>query len=48
MATIIEVNGTNIHYKLEGPQNGPTIVFQTHLEPICAFGTMSFRIYQKT
>ena len=31
MATIIEVNGTNIHYKLEGPQNGPTIVFSNSL-----------------
>ena len=31
MATIIQVNGTNIHYKLEGPQNGPTIVFSNSL-----------------
>ena len=31
MATIIEVNGTNIHYKLEGPKNGPTVVFSNSL-----------------
>ena len=31
MATVIEVNGINIHYKLEGPENGPTIVFSNSL-----------------
>ena len=31
MSTVISVNGINIHYKLEGPENGPTIVFSNSL-----------------
>ena len=31
MAAVIEVNGINVHYKLEGPENGPTIVFSNSL-----------------
>ena len=31
MSTVINVNGINIHYKLEGPENGPTIVFSNSL-----------------
>ena len=31
MSTVISVNGINIHYKLEGPENGPSIVFSNSL-----------------
>ena len=31
MTTVITVNGINIHYKLEGPENGPSIVFSNSL-----------------
>ena len=31
MTTVISVNGINIHYKLEGPENGPSIVFSNSL-----------------
>ena len=31
MNTVIEVNGINIHYKLEGPENGPSVVFSNSL-----------------
>ena len=31
MSTVIKVNGINIHYKLEGIGNGPTIVFSNSL-----------------
>ena len=31
MSTAISMNGINIHYKLEGPENGPTIVFSNSL-----------------
>ena len=31
MNTVIEVNGVNIHYKLEGPENGPALVFSNSL-----------------
>ena len=31
MSTVISVNGINIHYKLEGPENGPAIVFSNSL-----------------
>ena len=31
MNTVIEVNGINIHYKLEGPENGPALVFSNSL-----------------
>lgn len=31
MNTVIKVNGINMHYKLEGPENGPTIVFSNSL-----------------
>ena len=27
MSTVIKVKEINIHHKLEGPENGPTIVF---------------------
>ena len=31
MSTVISVNGINIHYKIEGPENGPSIVFSNSL-----------------
>jgi len=31
MNTVIKANGINMHYKLEGPENGPTIVFSNSL-----------------
>ena len=31
MSSVIMANGINIHYKLEGPANGPTIVFSNSL-----------------
>ena len=31
MTTVIEVNGINIHYKLEGADNGPSVVFSNAL-----------------
>ena len=31
MSTVISVNGINIHYKLEGSENGPSIVFSNSL-----------------
>jgi 3-oxoadipate enol-lactonase len=31
MTTVIEVNGINIHYKLEGADNGPAVVFSNSL-----------------
>ena len=31
MSTVISVNGINIHYKLEGPESGPSIVFSNSL-----------------
>ena len=43
MATVIEVNGINIHYKLEGPENGPTIVFSNSLGTDMRIGMESYR-----
>ena len=31
MSSVIMANGINIHYRLEGPENGPTIVFSNSL-----------------
>ena len=32
MSTVIKVNGINIHHKLEGSENGPTIVLSRPAE----------------